>query len=152
MYSFNYIEWNESWNVGVPELDDDHKGLVAIINKIIALHVGKAGTLELRSAINKLMKYTGSHLKREEHFLEMNGYPNLNQHKEVHLRLMYDVLSAKTKLLQNHYDGTTAVELKTFLVEKWLVEHIQKEDQEYAKFFREKIKTADSHHPLTRFS
>ncbi|MBF0454864.1 MAG: hemerythrin family protein [Magnetococcales bacterium] len=132
-----YIRWNQQWSVGVDSLDDDHKKLIGIINQIIGLYASKSEERHLRSAISKLMKYTGTHLKNEEQFLESIGYPQIQQHKEVHLRLMYDVLAAKAKLLNSHYDGTSTEELKRFLVDKWLVEHIQQGDQDYARFLRE---------------
>jgi hemerythrin len=138
MQNNHHIEWDEQWSVGIKTLDDDHKKLVEIINGIIDLYTTSAKERSLRSSMNKLMKYIGSHLKKEEKFLELNGYPQLKKHQEAHLLLMYDVLAVKTKMLSGDYNMLSAEELKRFLIEKWLMEHIKYGDQEYAVYFADK--------------
>ena len=138
MQKIEWIEWDNAWNTGIHEIDDDHKGLIVVINQVLALCEGSADKRQLRSAASKLIKYVGSHFQREEDILASKGYPYLNEHKEEHFRLKYAALNVKKKLLDDGYNQRSAQKLKDFLLGPWLVGHLQVGDQKFAQYFASK--------------
>jgi hemerythrin len=131
------VEWNPEWHTGVKEIDNDHKKLIEVVNIVLEKCGNNADKRQLRSATNKLMKYVGSHFEMEEKILEKRNYPHLDKHKETHLRLMYDILAVKNRLLMDNYNQNSAEQLRNFLFGPWLIGHLQGDDLEYANYFRQ---------------
>jgi len=55
------IKWTRKMSVGVPELDDDHKGLLAVINELEALATSNADAVVVRRSLNWLLRYAQTH-------------------------------------------------------------------------------------------
>ena len=79
-----YMEWTIAMSVGLPELDDDHKTLVRVINQLAenAGQEGRSGAL--RQCIFALMRYAEFHFAREEQVMKACGFPELPEHKLEH--------------------------------------------------------------------
>ncbi|MEQ8603027.1 MAG: bacteriohemerythrin [Marivibrio sp.] len=125
------IDWDEGMSVGLARLDDDHKQLIAIINRLheaVRLGGSEAGATVARS-LQALADYTERHFAREEAVLEAVGYPALRGHRVQHdafvdeLRDLADAFDARR-------DPALAAELGRFLRD-WLTHHILVEDMAY---------------------
>jgi len=76
------------------------------------------------------MDYTKTHFKSEESYMERSGYTQFAEHKKQHL----EFVSKVDKLTEDFYNGKFFISLKLRnLLQKWLVNHIQKHDKMYAK-------------------
>ena len=62
--SSEFVEWSDALSVGVTEIDDQHKELIKMLNKLnTAIHgVGKRTR---REVINQLVEYTQVHFTTE---------------------------------------------------------------------------------------
>ncbi len=81
------IKWYETYEVGFPELDRDHRRLFDIANSIIrALDDGDYDAAKLLAAgfIDALRQ----HFPREERFLDEIGYPGRDTHAGYHRQLL----------------------------------------------------------------
>lgn len=129
------ITWNESYSVGVEKINDQHKKLVEIINK---LHEGmKSGQAKnvMEGILNELVDYTKNHFKTEEDLFNQYNYPQGVQHKVEHENLLIKVGDFVNKFVSG--DAIISMELMDFLRE-WLINHIQGTDMQYKAFFNEK--------------
>ena len=89
--------WNESFNTGLIEIDDQHKKLVELLNQLsshLAYHF-KSSSLD--DVFNELTAYAEHHFKTEEaiwqkYFIDDDWY---NIHKETHASFISDVLAIK---------------------------------------------------------
>ncbi len=124
------MQWTEDLSVGVTEIDYQHKALINIINKIHSCYSNEGSRDNLISLLPELSWYAGEHFKNEEEFMENNGYPDLEQHKQIHASMLRQLgqLIAKCQNGNNLASSETSEFLKN-----WLINHIKVEDHKYAK-------------------
>ncbi len=129
------MEWTERLSVGIEQFDQEHKRLVAMVNELFdAVQAGR-GKEALGAILDNLIDYTKTHFANEEHFLEKNGYPDLEAHRREHEALTRQVVDIQRK----YHSGATAMlsmEVMTFL-KNWLVKHIQGSDKTYGGYMNE---------------
>lgn len=124
-----FYEWNESMSVGVPLIDNDHKALIHLINRLHE-NVSAGGTYDvLDNLLDRLADYIDIHFTREERVLEACAYPEIEGHKIEHTEFINYV-----KGLRNEFTAETSPELAGDLAEylkDWLSHHILIQDMAY---------------------
>lgn len=122
------ITWNETYSVGVKELDTHHQKLVTIINELHdAMRVGKSKEV-LTPILQRLAEYTVFHFASEEKYMNNFNYPGYQAHKSEHDRFVAKVTQFQSDLASGKV--LFSMELMTFLKD-WLIKHIQGMDQQY---------------------
>ncbi|MBF0178389.1 MAG: bacteriohemerythrin [Magnetococcales bacterium] len=130
-----FFPWTDTLLTGVRDVDDDHKKLVAMVNKIHRLLKESAGSAAVGQVINELAAYTQFHFAREEKFFDQFGYPDTASHKEKHVQLLQGV----STLMKEFAEGDFAAPMDLLTVAKaWLINHIMKTDMAFAPFLKEK--------------
>lgn len=119
-------------SVGVKALDDDHKMLVVLVNKLchaLKRHANKEIVkryyFEMRQCMHK-------HAMREERLLEKTGYPDLMTQKEEH-RYCKNKLDSIQIENKDDKESFLTIEIMTSLC-KWWKKHIQSDDKKYMKY------------------
>jgi len=126
------IQWTEAMSVGVAELDQQHQGLVALLNQFHEQMMAGRGRAALAPVLDELLRYTEVHFAAEERlFLEL-GYPHALSHHVQHV-----ALTAKVHALRDEAAaGRRFVSLETLnFLRDWLTEHIMNADMAYKPFF-----------------
>ncbi len=129
------IKWSDSYSVGVKQIDEQHQKLVDLINRLFdAMSLGK-GREVMASVFEELRKYTTNHFFTEEKLMFVYGYSNYEEHKHIH----EDLLKQVSELKQKFEKGELKITLEVIdFLKAWLINHIQKEDQQYRQHFAEK--------------
>lgn len=130
-----FIEWDEHLSVGVKVFDQEHKELVALVNKLNqALKAGSAKKT-MEDILQSLVNYTKIHFKHEEDYMVLYDYPEYQKHKQEHEALTNQVLD----FLHRYQAGKASfsLELMNFLKD-WLTKHILGSDKKYKDFFLSK--------------
>ena len=126
------MEWNDKLSVGVREIDEDHKRLIAMLNELFdAMQLGH-GKEVLTKTLDGMILYTRTHFAREEKYFEVYSYPDAAAHKAQHDALTKQVLEIQAK----YRAGATTVlslEVLSFL-RSWLLKHIMATDKQYGAF------------------
>lgn len=129
-----FYQWRESMSVGVPVIDDDHKALVHLINR---LHesVAAGDTYDaLDELLNRLIDYIDVHFTREERVMRACGYPETGDHSAEHAEFVTYIRD-----LRNSFNAKTAPQMASDLAEylkEWLNHHILIQDMAY-RFYAE---------------
>jgi hemerythrin len=125
------ISWSEALSVNIKELDDQHKCLIELVNRLHdAMKAGK-GNAVIGPILTDLLSYTSFHFATEEKYFQQYGYPEFPHHKKEH-----DDLTQKTKTLNASYQEgklTITLDVMTFL-KNWLSNHILGTDKKYSTF------------------
>jgi hemerythrin len=122
------IAWKDFYSVGDPSLDAQHQQMIGVINELYEAMEKKSTQQVIKPILDRLVKYTFEHFKREEEEMEAVEYPDLISHKALH-----DKIRQKTLDLRDNADFVTGQNLLAFLKE-WWVGHIQTEDKKYAPY------------------
>lgn len=118
--------WDESYNTGVAEIDQDHKALVNLINDLYeAMQDGSGGAL-LMPILSALKNYTETHFTREEQYMAECNAPDQEKHIQQHKLMVAKLVELESR----HRRGEAAISLQalTFLRD-WLKNHICVVDQ-----------------------
>ncbi len=129
------FRWDESFMVGISEIDRQHKLLVDIVNELYYEAGQKRGHEMLGRILGGLVEYTKTHFTYEEGLMAMHGYPDLEAHQAKHKKLVARVMEFQGRVTAN--DETVLEELLQFLKD-WLAHHIQGTDKKYVPFLAEK--------------
>lgn len=126
-----FVQWSDRLSVGINTIDDQHKKLVSIINRLYdAMKSGKGSEI-LSDVLSELIEYTKYHFSTEETLMKDNAYPDYQSHKSSHSKFVEKVMDLELELKA----GRIALSVEVFhFLKDWLVIHIQGEDKKYAPF------------------
>lgn len=115
---------------GITSIDEQHSKLIEILNalnKIIEEQQDEGQALRIA---DEFIAYTQYHFKDEERLMAENGYPDLNIHCQMHQSITQHMEKTVHK-----YKGSKFLRYKIFQIGmNILMNHIEKEDQKFAKF------------------
>ena len=113
--------WDDSCKTGITEIDQDHKGLVNLINDLYeAMQDGSGGAL-LLPIFSALKHYTETHFTREEHFMVECDAPDQKKHFQEHKLMMAKLADLESR----HRKGEAAISVQTLnFLRDWLKNHI----------------------------
>lgn len=125
----NQLIWKNEFNIGIKIIDDEHKRLFRIINKLFAL---KGTGLKSRRACQEGIKYFKTHALKhfqdEEKYMEFIGYEEIEMHKRLHKDFRENSLPALEKELLREDYSPSSVEHFLAVCAGWLIGHTLTED------------------------
>jgi hemerythrin len=127
------LKWESIYSVNVEELDEQHKKMFEIINRVFGLGEDSIKSKKSLEIIKELKEYGDYHLSTEEKYFKKFNYPEADSHVAQHDNYRKIILEIE-KNLQGPGVKKAFKELKDFLRDWWLG-HIQGADQEYSEFF-----------------
>lgn len=127
------FEWSKSYELDIPQIDNQHKELVRMINDLYGSMKGKASAETVNQTLSQLLRYVEIHFDTEERAMQERGYPEFETHHQLHEVLRHKVLDLEKDQLQGRNVAT--FELLNFLVD-WLKNHISYEDMLFGQFLR----------------
>ena len=130
------VKWDDSYLLGVLEVDKHHRHLVELLNQTSDEFSNGATAESIGAVLNKLINYATYHFISEERLMTDIGYPGLAEHREEHDRFTRRVVEIQTDFHSGNKN--LSVEVLLFL-KNWLTNHILKTDAQYGKFI------ADNH-------
>jgi len=129
------MEWTTELGVSVREIDDQHKKLIALINKLHdAMRAGQ-GKQVLEGTLQELAAYAVYHFETEEKYMQQFSYPGYPKHKAAHTAFVKKVTDFQKDFADNRLGIT--LDLMNFLKD-WVNNHIKETDKQYSALFNEK--------------
>jgi len=130
-----FISWSDELSVGLQEIDEQHKILINLINRLFNEAIlYKADKTVISAILEELVQYTIVHFAVEESLFRIFDYPDAETHQVHHDKLKQEVSSFQKKFAGG---AVIDIELMNFL-RKWLTHHIMMDDKKYTPFFLEK--------------
>ncbi|MDG3087195.1 bacteriohemerythrin [Vibrio hannami] len=123
------FEWDDSYSVGVKEIDRQHRSLMTLANEYHRTQITRSARGAVARVMEGVIEYTKSHFQYEENLMEKFNYPELEPHKAKHRKLEAEAESFKERFERGEDVGK---EFSAFM-ESWLLNHIKKTDQEYSE-------------------
>jgi hemerythrin len=118
------IAWDNNYKIGIDAIDQQHKKLFVLVNKLYDLEDEGDFKQELKQILYDFSDYMKTHFKDEEAYMESIGYPALSEHKKYHeniIETLAELIRTPAKI------GIIKTKMKV-IAKKALVEHITKED------------------------
>lgn len=125
------FNWNSSYSVKIPSIDQQHKKLVDLINELHDSMKSGKGSEAMGGILLDLINYTKTHFKFEEDMLKRNGYEKLGDQQRAHAMFVSKIEDTKRDL--DSGKPVFSMKMMNFLKD-WLKSHILKTDMEYSEF------------------
>ncbi len=131
MQSAVYIVWSDVNRVGIPIIDEQHRGIISSINSLHYFMQTGRGHEIIRPTMIIIKQYTLVHFKTEENLLSEAGYPELERHLLLHRALV----NKTNRIAVGKNPKNDADTILRFLKQWWL-NHINSEDRKYAPYLQ----------------
>jgi hemerythrin len=128
----HFVEWRDTFSIGVKELDEQHRQLLALVNSLhAALSDRLIDRLEVYDdALKDATDYIEYHFSWEERFMRDIGYPELQAQATMHAYYKSRVAEAQADEGQDRLAPTRFLHF----LRDWLLEHIAVEDRKIGAF------------------
>jgi len=128
-----FFEWSEAHSVGVPLMDEQHKELAALINRIGEDLKAGYDAERLRESFARLVAAARKHFAEEEQLMVLAGLgAAAERHKQEHRRLLEE-LEGQANALEGR-----SMSLTMRYLNFWLLHHIETTDKPHAKLLAER--------------
>ncbi len=126
------IQWQDKYSVGVDAIDQQHRELFAIANRLAVAVDSQAGPESAANTMHEMCEYLDRHFRDEEQYLAK--HPDFDEHNLIHLEFIEKTLDFQIRF--SDHDPDLNREILAFLM-RWLTEHIMKTDKRYFSYLRE---------------
>lgn len=126
------LHWRDNMSVGVEAVDNDHKHLVDLLNRMHFLVLAGGDRPSIGEVLDELVHYTEYHFDREETLMRSSNYPGLEEHRTCHQELARRLLEYR-KTFEDRPDSFDSNAFYDFLSE-WLVVHVLEKDMKYKPY------------------
>jgi len=128
------LKWHEYYELGAPQLDDDHKELLRIMEELRGA-IAEAGRTRCAPLLEVLMDKAAEHFGKEEELLGALRWPGLPAHVAYHSELLLQAeflkslcdRAAEQAEIEEHFDS----------IAEFLSDDVLRGDLEFKSFLRE---------------
>lgn len=125
-------EIDEQTKTGIDEMDREHALELQIV-RAIQQALASGDRSELPQLLEQLEDFTNAHFLAEQLLMRLHSYPGFEAHQREHDDLMEELKELGQKLIAE--DSARSTEMAENL-ERWLITHIQSEDQALAEYLK----------------
>lgn len=129
--SDSLVEWNTRYEMGIPEIDAQHKTLITLCNNLyeeVLVCDRNKQKAKLVAALKECTAYVVTHFGLEEELMQKALYPGYAAHKAAHAKFAQEVLDTAKGLESKSTTG--ALKFVKFLHD-WILQHISYEDRAF---------------------
>ncbi len=119
------LQWKEEYGTGFDDVDDEHKDLIDIINRLHDLLLADNAKLTVPAFFDDLLRGVSAHFALEERIMDESDYAERAGHREDHDRLLEEIRELKEAFEQA--EEIDSVELAMRL-EPWFSRHFATHD------------------------
>ena len=129
------ITWSNTFLCGIKLIDDQHKGLVVLINDMFQ-HVSGDHAQEHKyfsNVVHELIKYVKIHFATEEKIMLATKFSGYAQHKREHNKFIITVMEKIEDYNLSNHSNLASV---TKFLKDWVLSHIAIMDKQYFEYLR----------------
>ena len=116
--------WDDKYSIDSSDIDLQHQKLFDLTKKSFIYANKNISREEIRNIVVEFFEYMKEHLKDEQGYMDLIGYPYLKEHTMMHK----DIIASMASLIKTFKNVNDLKENLSLIAEKWLVDHIFKED------------------------
>jgi len=132
----NTVVWSNAFSCGIKLIDEQHKGLVNLVNDMFS-HVTGDDQQEreyLNRVIHEAIRYIRIHFATEEKIMNATKFDDYKEHKQAHDSFILSIAGhVKSVAAGKRY---TIMPFAKFLKD-WILSHIAVMDKRYFEYFKQ---------------
>jgi hemerythrin-like metal-binding protein len=126
--------WNDELSVGIPEIDEDHKRFIFLVNELNRSIINGKVPADIKNNLQLILEDAVKHFEHEEKLFTKWQYPDADVHAKVHAQVLKALQNIKEKFIP--YDRDSEWVDVGLMVKGVLIDHILTEDMKYADYYR----------------
>lgn len=126
-----FFEWKDSFNIGVAEIDRQHRQFLEYLNELSDLSAAEKSAPVRKEVIAVLRRHAETHFIYEEKLFEVIGYSETDAQVRQHEYFMSRVLELDDEQL--HGDAEKLSGVIAFLRD-WFLNHVLEADRRYVPY------------------
>ncbi|MBN2522920.1 MAG: bacteriohemerythrin [Bacteroidales bacterium] len=130
-----FIKWQPAFNLGIPEIDTQHKSIIDLINALNKAFVNNVTNDKIGEILDDMSEYADRHFKTEEKYFEKSNFPLMKEHKVQHEYFKTRVKDFKDQF----YKGKPVTFRLMKFLHSWWTNHILDSDREYVEIVKSSI-------------
>ena len=130
------FKWDDSFLIGIEELDHEHKLLIDDINKLHKELAGHDEKSEIEECLGDIYARMQAHFALEEHVMKEHGYRFFDAHKREHEELLDSYTEYMVQFLND--TGVSSSNPIEENLKYWVIEHIVTSDKKMSLMVQEK--------------
>lgn len=119
----NLVEWSDSYSIGIPLVDGQHKKLLTMTNDLYFAcnYSTELGKSQFRETVHDAVDYVKYHFFTEEKIMLLTSYPCMEEHKKQHTDFVRTIL----KNVKDFEDDKPLVpEQFVRFLKDWVLSHV----------------------------
>jgi hemerythrin len=129
------FEWDDSFLIGIEELDHEHKLLIDDINRLHEELARRNEKTEIEKCLGEICARMQAHFALEEHVMKEHGYEFFDEHKREHDELLESCTGYMLQYINdNSASPKTPIEDS---LKHWVLDHIVSSDKKMSLMVRE---------------
>ncbi len=128
-----FINWNDSLDLGIDEIDAQHRELVALVNALHEAAGNSATPGELKDLVSRVAGDIARHFETEERIFRVYGYPEAERHAAIHRSLIAQIGDLKARMSDGNL---TVTETVLEFLRDWFLTHTTGSDLVYAVWMK----------------
>ena len=129
------FEWTIDMRIDNDVIDEDHKKLISLANKVMELNHPNRDAEELKVVIRELYEYVQYHFNREEALMSKLEYGAVEEHQQKHEAIITEM---NQYLTSSRHMGEMLSNFRQ-LMNKWVISHIMDEDKKFQHFMASQV-------------
>ncbi len=126
----NQLVWNERYNIGVKFIDEEHKKLFSILNRLFMYRKEEEKSQWVcQEGIKYFKEHAMKHFTEEESYMASIGYMGFETHRRLHDNFRKKTLPALEKELEQTSYSEDAINHFLGVCAGWLIGHTLTEDR-----------------------
>lgn len=121
----NLIDWCDEFQIGLPEVDEEHRSLIDAINRLHRELAAGADVVQVTGAIGDIHAAIASHFALEEKEMTALRYDGYLAHKTDHERLLDEILDILDGVVATGRYEPAALSAQ---LSAWFVQHFRTHD------------------------
>jgi hemerythrin len=130
-----WFDWDDRFLTGIAEIDEQHKGLVALIDQFYTLMHTTPPQAGLVRLLRGVLEYTRTHFATEEGWMRKYSYPGLDAQIAQHAHFVEKAQNVTDRFIRGEL--VLSLEITGFLRD-WLSQHILGMDRQMAQFLTDR--------------
>jgi len=133
------VVWDEKYATGIELIDSQHKELFSLTNELFRACMSDEETLKsvFIETMGRMVEYVRFHFGAEQQMLQRINYPDYQEHKKQHDKLIRDILDAAKA--HNNGDRLVANQFVRTMRD-WILSHIAFTDKLYVAYIADQKK------------
>ncbi len=132
--SFEPVQWNPSFEIGLQLVDREHEGLLVRLNTLIELLSAGAAPSDWLPELDRLIGEVTDHFAHEEQIMDNIAYPGYLAHRQQHQHLLQEVAQFRDKLASESAAEDTLSTVR--FLKFWVLKHMVQEDSKIGQHIR----------------